>query len=246
MQLPDSIIGFAIGAVVFPLFSDSAGNEQLHLFQSLYKKALTSAVFIAVPIALFFFLHAEEIVYLLFHRGVFDAHSVELTATTLRPFVLSIVSLFVISTSMRACYSGGWGRTVLLFVAISFALKFALNSLFSNAFGYAGISLATATAHLFFATSMLIFIMKKTKMSDKRKFIQTLSRIFVAGLLTGSLLYFVKPYLVCFSLDNSYLTIILSLVGSWLVLVVIYISSLYILKEKELLQQLLKHLKKNA
>ncbi len=167
VQLPDSIIGFAIGAVVFPLFSESTGKDQLERFQAIYKLAVSHAVFIAVPIAVFFYLHAEEIVYLLFHRGVFDAHSVELTATTLKPYVISIVSLFIISTSMRACYSGGWGKIVLLFVSISFGLKFFLNTIFSNAFGYAGISLATAAANLFFACAMIIFIIRKTEMVAK-------------------------------------------------------------------------------
>lgn len=245
VQLPDSIIGFAIGAVVFPLFSESTDNEQLHRFQYLYKKAILSAVFLAVPIAVFFFLHAKEIVYLLFHRGVFDAHSVELTATTLRPFVISIVSLFVISTSMRACYSGGWGRVVLLFVSISFTLKFILNIVLSNAFGYVGISSATAAAHLFFAGAMIIFIMQKIRMLEKKQFVITLASILSAGIFSGGLLYLIQSHWFTSSIGNSYISIIISLAESLLILIVVYLLSLYILNQKELLLQFVKHLKKN-
>ncbi len=245
VQLPDSIIGFAIGAVVFPLFSESSETDQLHRFQAFYKKAILSAVFIAIPIATFFFLHAEQIVYLLFHRGQFDAHSVELTATTLRPYVISIVSLFVISTSMRACYSGGWGRTVLLFVVGAFALKFVLNTLLSNTFGYAGISVATATAHLFFAVAMILFLMLKTKMQDKKQFLATFVSLIFAGISSGYLLYMIDKYLISVSFEQSYLNIVLYLIGSGFVLVVIYLLSLYILRQNELIQQFFEFVKKN-
>ena len=246
VQLPDSIIGFAIGAVVFPIFSESTGAEQLIRFQDVYKKALTFAVLIAVPIAVFFFLHAQELVYLLFHRGVFNLHSVELTATTLKPFVISIVSLFVISTSMRAGYSGGWGRAILIFVLISFALKFLLNMLLTNYFGYMGITMATSSAHLFFAISMVIFVSKKINLVEKSVFYLKIFLILLSGIVSGFVLYYLKPFWTVTIIQSNYFQLAISLLISLLVLVVIYILSLYIFNQKDLLLQLLNQRKKNG
>ena len=246
IQLPDSIIGFAIGAVVFPIFSESTDPSMLLRFQDVYKKALTFAVLISVPIAVFFFLHARELVYLIFHRGVFDAHSVELTANTLKPFVVSIVSLFVISTSMRACYSGGWGRVVLIFVVISFALKFMLNFLFTTNFGYAGITLATATAHLFFATAMVIFISQKIKVENKSAFFTRIISILLSGISAGFIISYMKQFWMPVEFMTNYVEIFISLSISLFVLVVIYLLGLYIFRQKELLTQLLNQCKKNG
>lgn len=184
IQLPDSIIGLAIGAVVFPLFSQASRDDRDTRFGDVYQKAVKTATFLAVPVAAFYFVGAADFVYLLFHRGQFDNNSVTMTANILRPYAPSIVALFVISTSIRACYSGGWARYVLAFAVVVFATKFAGTFGLSQIFGYPGITAATSLAHVGFAVFMLIFLTIRVPATDKVRFVWDLVMLLLIGVAT--------------------------------------------------------------
>jgi len=192
IQLPDSIVGFAIGAVVFPIFSASAGDQKTGQFSSLYRKTITAALLIAVPIAAFLFVNAFDVVYLLFQRGEFDPHSTALTATVLRPYVPALVALFVVSTSIRACYSGGWVRAVAWFTLLLFVIKFVATALLARWFGYGGIAAATAVAQVGFATLLLVTVVYRSGQGDAIAFIWRLLRIVLAGVVAAALLWYVS------------------------------------------------------
>ncbi len=184
VQLPDAIIGFAIGSVLFPMFSESfeAGGSR---FGVLYRKTVSLAVLLAVPLAVVFYVNAEEIIYLVFFRGVFDAESVAITSAVLRPHALSIVALFVVSTSIRACYAGNWARQVLTFTIMLFVIKWVATALLSRWFGYSGITAATSLALIAFALSMLIFLIFRARLDGKWQFVLVLVRLIVAGLVAA-------------------------------------------------------------
>lgn len=184
IQLPDSIIGLAIGAVVFPLLSQASRDDRDRRFGDVYQKAVRTAMFIAVPVAAFYFVGAADLVYLLFHRGRFDYNSVTLTASILRPYAPSIVALFIISTSIRACYSGGWGRYVLVFAIVVFAVKFTATFGLSEMFGYPGITAATSLAHVGFAAFMLIFLTVRAPATDKVRFVWDVVMLLLIGVAT--------------------------------------------------------------
>ena len=192
IQLPDSIVGFAIGAVVFPIFSARAGDAHLEQFLSLYRKTITTVLLIAVPIAAFLFVNAFDVVYLLFQRGEFDPHSTALTATVLRPYVPALVALFVVSTSIRACYSGGWVRAVAWFTLLLFVTKFVATALLARWFGYGGIAAATAVAQVSFATLLLATVLYRSGDGNAAAFVWRLLRIILAGLVASVLLWYLS------------------------------------------------------
>ncbi|MEW6412599.1 MAG: lipid II flippase MurJ [Candidatus Zixiibacteriota bacterium] len=183
IQLPDSIIGLAIGVVVFPIFSDASNKPGSSRFGELYRKAITGVVLLAVPIAAYFMVASSDLVHLLLHRGQFDNNSVELTANILMPYAPSIVALFITSTSIRACYSGGWGKQVLLFAAVIFAIKFAATFILAEIVGYGGISAATSLSHVGFAGLMLMFLSKRLVFGDKPRFLYNIIVMILLGVL---------------------------------------------------------------
>ncbi len=181
VQLPDSVIGFAIGAVVFPLFSTSLRKADHARFAAVYEKAVSGALLIAVPLSVFLLTNAEDVVSLVFQRGVFDANSVSITAAVLRPYAPTVIALFIISASIRACYAGGWQAQVLGFAVVLFVTKLAATWLLPQWFGYPGISAATSLAHAGYALLLLGFIVRKTRTGSTRPFAWRLARILLAG-----------------------------------------------------------------
>ncbi len=222
IQLPDSIIGLAIGAVVFPMFSEASGDSSQKRFGDVYQKAVTGALFLAVPIAAFFYVNAGDLVYLLFHRGQFDMTSVELTTTVLKPFTPSIVALFVISTSIRACYSGGWAKQVLVFAAIVFAIKYAATILLPQWIGYAGITVATTLAHVGFATFMVIFLTRRVPATDKPRFIFNAVMLLVVGVLAAAATNYFNIITASFFTTGAFVDTTAKLVISGLILLIVY------------------------
>jgi len=228
IQLPDSIIGFAIGTVIFPLLSEAVVNVNNQRFTETFKKAIISSILLSIPIAVFFFINATELVYLLFHRGAFDQRSVMITASVLKPFTPSIIALFVISLSIRACYSRGWGRYVLYFAIIILITKFVTTLLLPRWLGYIGITTATAVAHIGFASLMLSLIVKRIFKKDKAKFLVIIGKLILIGVLTAFFMTFVNKELAVYLTRSDRLDILFKLFLSGITLLFIYIFSLYI------------------
>ncbi len=194
VQLPDAVVGFAIGTVLFPLFSRASVLDNHGQFGKIYSRAISAAVLIAIPLAGFVYVGAEEIISLVFQRGKFDAYSVEITSSILRPYAPTIVALFIISTSIRAAYSGGWTKSVLSLVLVAFLLKFVGTAFLPQWFGYPGISAATSLAFLVMAILLVVLLGKKVVTKDRSRFALFLAQILVAGPIAAVALMTVKEY----------------------------------------------------
>ncbi|HQL23049.1 MAG TPA: lipid II flippase MurJ [candidate division Zixibacteria bacterium] len=187
VQLPDSIIGWALGAVVFPMFSAHRGEADRAKFWFLYRRTVTAALVIAVPIAAALFITAPEVIYVLLQRGEFDPQSTATTAAVLRPYVPSLIALFIVSTSIRACYSGGWVRAVFWVTVSVFAVKAAATWGLSALFGPGGISAATSAAEVVFAVLLLGIAVRRIAGEGRAAFLGVLGRILAAGAAAAAL-----------------------------------------------------------
>lgn len=222
VQLPDSIIGFAIGAVVFPIFSAHAAPENRERFAALYEKTVAAAVLIAVPIAAFMFVNAQDLVFLLFQRGEFDPRSTAITATVLRPYLPAMIALFVVSTSIRACYSGGWVRAVFFAAVLVFVAKFLATSLLARYFGYGGISGGTSVAQVGFAMLLMVVVVARSKVPAGR-FVGALLRILVAGVASTALAWYILSTMPVSPTENMYANVFVRFAVSGLTLLAAYL-----------------------
>ncbi len=227
VQLPDSVVGLAIASVVFPMFSSSQIETDRERFGSVYRKAVTGGVLVAVPLAVYFFLNATDIVYLVFFRGVFNAESVHFTTGVLKPYTPTIIALFVVSTSIRACYGRGWGKTVLLFTVILLGAKFVATALFSRWFGYPGISAATTLSQVSFAIALLVLVIQRARMPEKGQFVFSVFKLLLAGAAGFLVLYFLGPVIAEYFPAVSRLQAVIRLIISGIVLFVVYLILVY-------------------
>jgi putative peptidoglycan lipid II flippase len=192
-QLPDSVVGLAIASVLFPLFADSGSKLELARFGDIYRRGIIGGLFIALPMALICLVFSHEIVFVLLHRGHFDLKSVEKTGELLRTLAPTVAVLFVISTSIRACYSLGMTKTIVWLAVASFAVKAAGSFLFAHLMGYPGIGLATTVAMGGYATALVILIIRRLELAQRQAIIKSLIRLVPMTAVLAVITIFFKP-----------------------------------------------------
>ena len=192
------------------------------------------ALYISVPIAIFFFVNSQELVILLFQRGAFDSQSAAITSTVLRPYTISIMALFVISSSIRAAYSAGWIKNILGIAIIILILKTAGNFILPEFFGYAGISMATSVAHVGTAVFLIGLILKKSKTLSSSLLINKIVRIIILFVINLIILIFIKDlFKGYFNLSNRF-DLLLELIVSGIILIMIYLLTSWLFGLKKI------------
>ncbi|MFJ8234254.1 lipid II flippase MurJ [Ureibacillus sp. NPDC094379] len=97
MNLPISIILFAVLSVVFPKMVD-LNSERLNI---IWKNLLLGIVSLILPAAVLFYLNSQIIIELLFGRGEFNQSSVNITSNQLKSFSLLLLPLAIYSSILR-------------------------------------------------------------------------------------------------------------------------------------------------
>ncbi len=180
VQVPDSIVGFAIASVAFPLFSATATSDPAR-FSRAYYRSIISGLMVAVPIAVVLFAGTADIVQILFLRGHFDETSLTKTVTVMQPWIPAVVTLFIVSTSLRACYAAGWAKRVLVVAILAIVVKVGGTFILVEAFGYAGISAATSLAQIVFALGLVTITLSKTARPIAGALGNGIVRVLIAG-----------------------------------------------------------------
>ncbi|MBK7140658.1 MAG: polysaccharide biosynthesis C-terminal domain-containing protein [bacterium] len=185
VQLPDAVVGFAIASVVFPKFAGADLSKQDNAFGKLYRNAIVGGMLLTIPLAAFFLVNATDLVQVVFFRGRFDASSVEMTATLLRPYTPTIVALFVISTSLRAAYGQGWTKQVLYLALIALAVKATATLVLPGFIGYPGITVATSISFTLMAVGLLLLCLTKIRANADISLLPGILRLILAGAISG-------------------------------------------------------------
>lgn len=193
VQLPDSVIGLAIASVAFPFFVQGSDKVDGREFFGLYAKSIVGGLLVAVPLAVIFFAGAEDIIRTLLVRGRFDADSLVMTAHVLRPLVPTIIALFVISTSVRACYARRLTVAVLVLTVVMLLAKFVATALLPQRFGYPGISAATTISQVLFAAGLIALVVRRHGGDQARRMLGQVVRVIIAGAVAAVAVWYVVP-----------------------------------------------------
>lgn len=138
----------AVGTAVLPHFSRMVAVEDWLGLRRTFLRGLLLMAALTVPVTLVLVVWAKPIITLLFERGAFTAADSEMVSQVHTMFVLQgppyIMSLLAVRllSALKANRFMLWGNLINLTACIGF------NMLFTNAFGVAGIALATSAMYL--------------------------------------------------------------------------------------------------
>jgi len=193
IQLPQMVLMTAVTTVIYPLLAKKTAQKDYEGIASIFYNGLRLLVMAIIPVSIFVYFYAEEIVKIVFEYGSFTAQSTKMTADMLKILVLGMfahaANLFV--TRFFYAMERSVAPVVTGFLSV-FGINVLVVVFFIAPYGAAAIAWGTTISALFqfFSLVVLAIIQLKLKAKVWREwFLLTLS-IGSIGLVT----YFLHSY----------------------------------------------------
>jgi putative peptidoglycan lipid II flippase len=147
LQVPETIIGSALGTVLLPTLSEIANRGEWATLRQLIRRAAFALLGVTIPVAFVAIVLVEPAVRLVFeHGGSFTSQGTSMVAAAARLFFLGLPAQCLVEIAVRAFYARLDAVTPLL-AAILTAITFvALCFLLVPLLGFTGIALANTLA----------------------------------------------------------------------------------------------------
>ncbi len=182
MQVPETLIGTAIGTALLPTLSEQAARGEKEAFRQTVERAVQVLLAITLPVALLLALAVKPLIGLAFN---FDAAGTELVAWVTRAFLFGIIPHAVLEVLVRAFYAQKDARVPLLASGLTAGLYTLLAWLLFSPLGAAGIALANTLAYSLEAVVLFVWLGRRLKapIALGSTLLRTLCGTALAGLL---------------------------------------------------------------
>ncbi len=176
IETPAVTVGLGLVQVTLPFYSDLYSTGQKEKLLNNVKSVVYFGLVLMIPLSLFLWLEAEDIIKIIFGYGKFKSTSVNLTASALRGFSFGLWAYFSAYFLQRVYNAQRKNGPLLLFAALSLGCNIILNITLSRIIGIEGIAVATSVANILFFLLLILFLDKKLTLELLR---------FMGFLLTG-------------------------------------------------------------
>ncbi len=161
MQLPETVIGTAVGTALLPTVSELAARGDLAELRGLLRRAVLVVVALTVPVALASLALVQPAVKLVFERRAFTPEDSVLVVRAAQMFLLGLVGHSLVDVAARAFYARQDARTPLVLAGITLAVFVTLGLLLTRVLGFAGLALANSAAFSLEAALMLWLLRRR-------------------------------------------------------------------------------------
>ena len=164
------VITYAISNLIFPSISRlAAEKDKKQEFTDVLKTAVSSVLFILVPIMIIFLLKRVEIIRLVYERGAFGAEQTALTSTALLWYSFGMLGYGLQEMLNKAFYAEQNGKTPMRVSVIGILLNIALSFVFVRVLntGIKGLPLAASLASTFMALVLAMLLGRRYRIFDK-------------------------------------------------------------------------------
>jgi putative peptidoglycan lipid II flippase len=183
MQVPETLVGTAIGTVLLPTISEQVAHEQIELFHQSLNRAMRIILALTIPGAVLLAVGIRPIVGIL----GFDAVGTDLVMWVARGFMVGLMGQSLIEVASRAFYAqqnaliplGASFLTTITFVLLAIGL--------GSALGAGGIALANGLAYT--GEAALLWYLLNRKFSGVVAVRSTLVRAIPVALSCGLLVF---------------------------------------------------------
>ncbi|MFT0561364.1 lipid II flippase MurJ [Bacillus cereus] len=232
-SLPILLLGMSSFSILYTLFSKSFVSKEFKKLKIQLSNSINFLTIILIPSTIYVIYFSEEIIRVLFERGVFDQQATMLTASVLNVFILGLYPTAIRELLFRFCFAtsnkktpfiSGW---LLLITSIIFTVSFCF------VFNQYGVPWAILIANLF----TVIYMFKKNKEYMNYSIIWDL----IKKIIFISILSILSIILVKKLIENSWLLkseSIFILICSALMYLIFYMIGLFIFQYKEIMMLL--------
>lgn len=224
-QLPQGIIGTAIGTVLLPLISKQVNNTENIV--KIQNKALNIGLMLIMPTTAAFIIIPDIILLTLFSYGRFDHYAVQQTAPTLIAFSLSLPAFIINKVLLPTFFAKGNLKIPTMFSLMCLGINVVLNLLLMNKYQHTGIAIATSVSTWINSTLLISYLTINKMYKVSQALLLNIMKIFVATVVMSIALYIFNSLLAGLFFDKMlarivYLTTLISLS------VIVYFGTLYL------------------
>jgi putative peptidoglycan lipid II flippase len=163
MQLPETVIGTAVGTALLPTLSELAARNDRANLRRLLRRAFAVLLALTIPATIASLVLVRPAVRLVFEGRNFTAQGTALVVAAAQMYLLGVVGHSLVETAARTFYACKDAITPLITAIITLVLFVNLCLILIPRFSYAGIALANISAYSFEAV-LLGFILWRRKL----------------------------------------------------------------------------------
>lgn len=225
-QLPQGIIGTAIGTVLLPLISKQVDNTENIV--KIQNKALNIGLMLIMPTTAAFIIIPDIILLTLFSYGRFDHYAVQQTVPTLIAFSLSLPAFIINKVLLPTFFAKGNLKIPTIFSLMCLGINVVLNLLLMNEYQHTGIAIATSVSTWINSILLISYLTINKMYKVSQALLLNVMKIFVATAVMSIALYIFNSLLAGLFFDKIlarivYLTTLIALS------VIVYFGILYLI-----------------
>ncbi len=225
-QLPQGIIGTAIGTVLLPLISKQVDNTENIV--KIQNKALNIGLMLIMPTTAAFIIIPDIILLTLFSYGRFDHYAVQQTVPTLIAFSLSFPAFIINKVLLPTFFAKGNLKIPTIFSLMCLGINVVLNLLLMNEYQHTGIAIATSVSTWINSILLISYLTINKMYKVSQALLLNVMKIFVATAVMSIALYIFNSLLAGLFFDKMlarivYLTTLIALS------VIVYFGILYLI-----------------
>jgi len=153
LQLPETVIGTAVGTALLPTMAEHVARGETVEFRRLLRRAAAILLALTIPATLLGLVLVRPAVKLVFEGRAFTAQDSEYVILAARMYLLGLAGQSLIEIGSRAFYAYQDARTPLLLSAVTLIIFVGLGVALSPGLGFASLALANSVA---FTTEALL------------------------------------------------------------------------------------------
>ncbi len=158
MQLPETVIGTAIGTALLPTLSELASRGDAANLKRLLWRAIGVVLALTIPATVVSLVVLRPVVRLVFEGRNFTAQGTALVVAAAQMFLLGIAGQSLLETAVRTFYARKDAITPLIAAVLTAGLFMGLCFLLVPRAGHVGIALANTLAFSFEAVLLLVIL----------------------------------------------------------------------------------------
>jgi putative peptidoglycan lipid II flippase len=187
--MPVVVFGTSLATVLFPTLSEKAALEDKEQFLSYFMRALKSILLIQIPVGLFIYLFANQIIRLILGSGKFNLFDTMRGADTLAAFSIAILFESILSLVVRSFFAQKNTRLPMYASIWSMLISIVMGYGLSRYYGVPGLALGIAAGNIFSVIYLLYFFNKKFIRIPFKSIWSYILKIAISTLIAGAITF---------------------------------------------------------
>ncbi len=180
--IPLSILSMAFSSAIFPKFSETYSSGRRDEIQNSLYSSMRITFFFFIPIALIFIIYAKPIVEVIYHRGLFNANDVAMTAEVLKIYSYSLIFFALYSILNKLLFGISAVKWLLVSSAIVIIVKGVTSYLLVVKYQQNGLAAASTISYLMYFIFGIAIVAKKIHL---KKLNSPISAFLLTGVNAG-------------------------------------------------------------